>query len=193
MNKVSSTGIRYLIRQGDRYVIKRFIDGAYVHYASFTDFDEAKRYLEYVKENNWSLDCKNKRYRNHGGPLYCISTPKEGVYQVMKSIDGKLRQFGSFHTLEEAQRHRDYCVEHGWSKDCVLRRSNKYNLPKYVSYYEKNKRYVVHKQDSEGNLVFMSYYTNLEDAIRERDLLLHYDWDEDKLIEHDECYGSIWR
>ena len=194
MNKVSSTGIRYLIRQGDRYVIKRFIDGAYVHYASFTDFEEAKEYLEYVKENNWSLDCKKKRYRKRGGDLYCISSPKEGLYQVMKSIDGKLRHYGSFHTLEEAQRHRDYCIRNNWSEDCILRRRGytKYDLPKYITWNKELGKYVIIKQDH-GCIMYSALHKDLDAAIRERDLLVLYDWDEDKLIEHDEAFGSIWR
>ena len=188
----SKTGIKYLNRCGNRYCIKKKIGDKYIHFGSFNDLDEAKKYLEYCIENNWNLECKKRTYRKRGGKLYCISNPKPGQYQVIKSIDGKHQQFASFNNLQEAMEYRDYCVKNNWSSDCIQRKSNKYDLPKYVSWNKKSKRYCINKFDKDGKSIFHCFYKTLNEALHERDLLIKYDWDENKLIELDEAYGSLW-
>jgi len=41
---------------------------------------------------------------------------KNGKYYLRKTIDKKHRSFGTYNTLEDAQRVRDYCDLHGWKQ-----------------------------------------------------------------------------
>ena len=189
---MSNTGIRYITYSNGRYIIKRHIQGEQVYFASFNNLEDAKEYLEYIKANNWSLECKKRYTRKNNHPLAYISQPSPSTYQVHKLVDGRMVQYASFNNLDEAIMYRDYCVEHNWSKDCIRRKSEKYNLPKYISWNKKAGKYCINKY-RDGKVIFHNFYHKLEDALRERDLLIKYDWDEDKLIEHDETFGSIWR
>ena len=41
-----------------------------------------------------------------------------GKFSVRKVIKGKLTYFGTFKTLEEAAKYRDYCIIHDWDRKC---------------------------------------------------------------------------
>lgn len=51
---------------------------------------------------------------------YIYYNKQRGNWIVQKSVRGKLNHYGSFKDYDEAEKHRDYCVEHNWSMDCKL-------------------------------------------------------------------------
>ncbi len=40
----------------------------------------------------------------------------ENHFYVRKQVNGKMRPFGSYSSLEDAIKLRDYCMEHGWKQ-----------------------------------------------------------------------------
>ena len=185
--------MRYITYYNGTYRIQKNIKGKVTYFGSFNTLQEAQIHRDYCIQNNWSLQCKKRINRERNSKMAYISSSHEGYYQVKKYINNKSVQFASFNDLKEAQEYRDYCIKQNWSLDCVKQKCNKYDLPRYVTYDTNKKHYIVLKRGKDGNTVFVKTYKRREDAIRERDLLLKYNWDEDKLIEHDECYGSIWQ
>ena len=39
---------------------------------------------------------------------------RDGKYYVRKTVEGRTVMFGTYRTLEDAIKVRDYCIEHGW-------------------------------------------------------------------------------
>ena len=44
------------------------------------------------------------------------------TYILRKKLPSKTVHFGTYNTLEDAKKVRDYCIQHGWKKNCL----NKY-------------------------------------------------------------------
>ena len=55
---------------------------------------------------------KYKKTSNQPDEEYISYTYEK--YQIRKTIDGNLRHFGTYDTLEDAIKMRDYLMEHGW-------------------------------------------------------------------------------
>ena len=117
---------------------------------------------------------------------YIRKTPKEmdyirktpyNTYMVSKCINGKYHSFGTFKSLKQAQKHRDICVKNNWN----MKLKKRYGL-KHISKEKRWGRYYIHRR-VDGKVKYYGYFSNLIDAIRERDLLIKYNWDIDALWE----------
>ena len=42
-----------------------------------------------------------------------------GKYVIRKSVEGRQQHFGTYDTLPDAIKVRDYCKKHGWRKECI--------------------------------------------------------------------------
>ena len=187
---MSNTGEKYISYLNNRYFIKKTIDKVQKYYGSFKTLSEAKAHKEYCIKHNWSDKCmlrKNRKYTKD--MMYIQPVPNSTKYHVCKRIDGVCRYFGTFDTLEEAKRHRDYCISQGWSLDCVYLRRQKHNLPQYIT-KQRDEGYLLQKVFSDGG-AYRRHFPNLESAVYERDLLIRVDWDEERLMELDECEGTL--
>jgi len=185
---VSNTGVKHVSYYAGRYNIVKNIDGKNIRFGGFPTVEEAEKHVRYCEEHNWSMDCIRKKNNSTSERKYIASLPN-GSYQVGKNFGSKRISYGVFKSLEEAQKHRDFCVAHDWSSDCRRIRFPHNNLlPKYIS--KSRDRYVVQK--CEGNDVKVRCsFTNLEDALLERDLLIECNWDEERLWELDEARGTL--
>ena len=57
----------------------------------------------------------NNRY--HSGKLYI--TKRDGTFYIRKTVNGKHLHFGTYRSLADAIKIRDYFQEHGWDKSKV--------------------------------------------------------------------------
>ena len=120
--------------------------------------------------------------------------PENGKYITEVGDSYKLRKqylkngkniqlyFGTFHDYNEAINYRDKCVRENWDESLILRKHNP--DMKYIK-KTRNGRYTINKRIN-GKMTHFNTFTNLIDAINERDLLIKYNWDYDLLCEHDE-------
>lgn len=92
---------------------------------------------------------------------------KQGKYVLNKYVLGEHVYFGSFDTLEEAKNHKEYCIRHGWSKDCILKRYR--DLPMYI--YETKNGFKV-QYDS----VRYGVFKTLEEAVEHKEYCIKHDW-----------------
>lgn len=112
---------------------------------------------------------------------------QNGIYMVLKNIKGSTVNFGGFKSLDEAEMHRDYCVENDWSCDCIKRKR-----PVELKNIKKLKTgsYIVYNYvDYQFN--YFGCFNSLKDAIAERDLLRECNWDYDEFIGLDEAEGTL--
>ena len=185
---MSNTGELYISFYSGLYNICKKVDTKYIRFGGFHNLEDAVKHRDYCIENNWSLDCVHRvnRKRTH---TYKYIREVHNSYQILKQLNGKTYNFGSFKKLEEALRHRDYCIEHDWDMSCKYVRNKKHNLPRYISYARDGRYYI---QKKVGDEIRTWYgFKSLDDAVHERDLLMRCNWNEDLLIELDECEGTL--
>ena len=89
------------------------------------------------------LTRKPERKRKKKEPALTVSLyiqKKSDYYYLHKQVDGKYRTFGVYNSLEDAERMRDYCMEHGWKQRSIdeycrilgiTRRTHKNNKVRY--------------------------------------------------------------
>ena len=185
---MSNTGVKHISRVNGYYIISKTLNGKTNYYGCFKSLTDAIKYKGYCEEHNWDDSCiPPKRSYTKQGNLKNIQNINDIGWQVNKVINGVKTHYGWFKTLQEAKEHRDYCEEHNWSRDCILRRNRLHGLPKYIT-INKDK-YVLQKYRSDGSILNIRF-NRLEDAVKERDLLMKCGWSEERLMELDEAYGS---
>lgn len=92
------------------------------------------------------------------------------------------KHFGSFNDLESAKKYRDLCIENNWNEKLMPKNNPiAFNPLKYI-YKNKTGSYRIMKQRY-GKLEDYGTYSNLIDAINERDLLMANNWNLDKVCE----------
>lgn len=111
-----------------------------------------------------------------------------GKFGITKTINGKKYYFGSYNSLEEALKVREYFIKHGWdiNERFKFRKVKPYQ---HIMISEEGNYRVVKRINNK--LIHFGTFHTLEDAQHERDLLMKYDWDLDKVCEcADE--GNSW-
>ena len=99
-------------------------------------------------------------------------------YHIIKKsrVNGKMKQkhYGSFKDYNEAIRYRDKCVANNW------------DIPKYenpMKHITRNGKGWQIQRDCNGKHEYYGQFSNLTDAMNERDLLVANDWDIEKVCE----------
>ena len=110
-----------------------------------------------------------------------------GKFIIGKSIDGQYTHCGTFDTLGEAQKVRDYFIENDWDLDLI--NSFKRVKPFEDRYIRRNAHngnriltYTIQKV-IDGRVFDFGTFKTIRAAREERDLLEKYNWDEDLLME----------
>lgn len=79
-----------------------------------------------------------------------------GWYKVQKVKKKKLTCYGSFRRLEDAVKHKDYCITHDWSSDCIIPFKN----DKEYRYIQQLKgKFCIYKQVNGSRIYFGSFDT----------------------------------
>ncbi|MBR3213186.1 MAG: hypothetical protein IKF79_01605 [Methanosphaera sp.] len=109
--------------------------------------------------------------------ITCSKIRGKTWYPVQKRIDGKTCHFGTGRTLIEALMIRDWCVMNNWEKS--------YPMPHSTGekYIRKLQGYYCIQKIVNGKFEHFGSFKTLEDAVKERDLLIQCNWDFDALCE----------
>ena len=104
-----------------------------------------------------------------------IHKTKEGRYSLNKRIKGKTYNFGTYLTLEEAKKYRDYFESKGWenSLDERLDYSTTKGSNRYITIRDRS--YFIFKRIGEKTCFFGTYYS-LEKARNVRDYFENNGW-----------------
>ena len=183
--KIGRTGERYITYTNNKYRVQKRVNGRQLDYGGFNSLHEAIVHRTYCHINEWDLRCK----ANLKDPSMKYIREVHNSYQILKQLEGKTYNFGSFKKLEDALWHREYCIKHDWDMSCKYVQNKKHNLPHYISYARDGRYYIQKKVDDEVRT--WHGFKSLDDAVHERDVLIRCDWDEERLMELDECEGTL--
>ena len=107
---------------------------------------------------------------------------------IGKQINGHFYYFGNYQSLGKAKQARDYFLKNGWD---VKERFKFMKMPP-TRYIRKTKagNYKIVKWLNK-KMVYFGTFHSLDDAMRERDLLVEFNWDLEVLCE---CAneGDLW-
>ena len=160
------------------YCLIKKIKGKFYNFGTYPTVKEAKKYRDYFESKGWE-NCLDKRleYSTLKTNPNRYIRPYKNHYRIIKILNNKTCFFGTYHTLENAQKARDYFEDNGWN---VFERLH-FTDVKYVT---KNKRgkYEI-KKTINGKREFFGQWDDKETAIAEADLLKKCDWDWDALCE----------
>ena len=162
-------------RDGGYYLIKK-IKGKGYNFGTYPSLEEAKKYRDYFESKGWenSLD-ERLEYSTSKHPNRYIRT-RNGRYVIIKKINGNPIFFGTYFSLEKAQKVRNYFENNGWNINERLH----YTDICYVS--KSHGKYMIRKVIN-GKREYISQWNTLEDAKEEVELLKKSNWDLDTLCE----------
>ena len=154
------------------YVVFRELDGEIIEYGHYDSLFAARKARYEFKSSGWKQ--KNKKSNIEAKYGKYISKVQNG-FRVQKRINGKLRVFGYFNTLNEATKARNKFVSENW-------KNNPYNSYKTSSHDEEDKyiykvgnKFKIMKSIDGVNTVF-GYYDSLEEARKFRDRFESENW-----------------
>ena len=159
-------------------IIKR-INGRNEYFGRYHDLSEAKKWRDYFIEQDWDI---NQRLL---GTINKNIYFKLGKYRIIKHINGKDYMFGSFNTLEEAEKRLHEIRLKGWMN---VINDNERLLETTVSNIIQipNGKFEIVK-NIDGVKYTFGVFNTLEEAEVEVKLLRKSNWDYDALCEsHDE-------
>lgn len=115
---------RYISKQGEGYQIRK--NG--IHYGYYDDIRDALFDRDTLEECDWDIEewvwmpPKENPYQHIRLPPKELDTWRQYVYVggkgfwIQKSINGEVKYFGSYKTLDEALDKRDELMKNGWCK-----------------------------------------------------------------------------
>lgn len=109
--------------------------------------------------------------------IYITKQNGKTYFSIKKTIEGKLIHFGTGKTLIEALMVRDYCTANNWEKKPFRHTSTD---EKHICKSDGGFRV---QKTRNGKTEYYGFFNCLEDAVKERDLLIKYDWDLETLCD----------
>lgn len=96
--------------------------------------------------------------------------PSRNKYVIRKTIYGKRTYYGTFETLQEARKYRDFLVDHAWNTKYIKKN---YNINRYIK--KPRKKYYISKR-IDGKDVYFGTFETLQEAREYRDFLEEHEW-----------------
>lgn len=171
-NMPGTEHISYHEKVGLYQIVKR-INGKFVSMGYGKTLIIALMKRDWCQSHNWRPYPRNTKTNEK------YIQVKDNHYKVQKRIKGKYRIYGSFETLEEAVKYRDFIVSKGWSTNYQYKNPMR-------NIYKNNKHSWIVSKMVDGKVTCFGTFKSIEEAQKERDLLEKYDWNLDRLVEHDD-------
>ena len=100
---------------GRYYVIRKN-----VYYGVKDTLEEAIEFRDFLEEHDWDINLKQKqRKRGTENKNRYVYKTACGRYAIVKMIQGELKYFGAFTTLDAAKRERDLLEKCGWDEELL--------------------------------------------------------------------------
>ena len=116
------------------------------------------------------------------GTKYIRTDKRYNTFFISKKVNGKETNFGSYSSLEEAIKWRDYFEKKGWGKCYDERLTHSSRTPKYIVYIKDKKLFRITKKIN-GKAEVFGFFKRYEDAEKEVELLKKSDWDWETLCD----------
>ena len=109
-----STGVKNIwARPNGKFIIARKIKGKVHYFGTYETLEEAIIAKERLIKQNWIKELNPMRY------ICKITNGKKMKYSIQRLSKGCAGYFGSFETLEEAQKERDLLEQFDWDYDAI--------------------------------------------------------------------------
>jgi len=168
--------------QSNKFTIRKSINYKTYSFGSYNTLEEALKFRDYFERNNWPL---TERFK-YSTPEFIQKVGDK--FKVEKSFGNRVKgnrkrySYGTYDTLEEAIQRRDECIKNDWSRELIPDNPLKYIRKNGNSYC------IQHKEN--GVAEYYGTFSCLDDALKERDLLISCDWDYDALESIDETQSD---
>ena len=103
--------MKYIRKRNELYYIQKHINGELKHFKGSTSLKETLELRDKLIENNWR-DNGQLGIKELDDTRYIYQYGKS--FQLKKSVNGKIRYFGSFKTIEEAIKARNELIMNNW-------------------------------------------------------------------------------
>lgn len=166
-------GTLYITKSNGYYQVTKHSKGKTTHYYNTNNLKDALKVRDELIENGWKKRKRNRKVKH--------TTLIKGIFKYNNyyAVRHKEKVYAYCKTFIGAVCTQRYYEHNGWKKEWR-------EYGRYGKYITKNgNRYVIQKCN-DGELEFINSFTSLEEAQKERDLLVKYDWDYGLLVE---CEG----
>ncbi|WP_143744842.1 hypothetical protein [Methanosphaera cuniculi] len=159
-----TTHIPYIRQNNNTYTIQKNINGKTHYYGTYKTLGEAVEKRDQLKQNNWKQTNKPTPTE-----MKYISKHPQGGYIIQKSINGQIKYYGKYKTLEEAQKQIQYHIKTGWTQ----KPQKKQDPDRYIT--KTGKKYRIQKQVN-GKVKYYGTYQTIKEARKKRDKLEKTHW-----------------
>ena len=109
----------YFDKRKGTYVLTKKVMNKPYNFGSYKSLEDALKARDYFEKNGWGK-CLNERlkfsYRKH---KYIVWLKNRRVWQIRKTINGKLTIFGQFKTFDEAEKEVEVLKKYNWDIQAV--------------------------------------------------------------------------
>lgn len=176
-NRNKSSGEKYIHYRENygAYELIKNIDGHNEYFGRYPTLEDAKKWRDYFIANNWDINQRLIGTVNKN--IYF----KNNKYLIIKHINGKDYYFGTYHTIEEAEKRVKEIRKKGWEK---IIKDNERLISTTVSNIIElpNGKYEIIKH-IDGVRETFGVFEDYNDAENEVKLLRKSNWDYDALCE----------
>ncbi|MBE6500205.1 MAG: hypothetical protein E7Z80_06660 [Methanobrevibacter thaueri] len=154
---------KYILKDNNKFVVKRTYQGVNHFFGSFNTLDEALKRREELVSTNWGklnipLNMKKGKYISFNGQMYMIQ----------RMVEGSVNVYGFFNDLESAIEQRDWLVKHGWSRLEVPDHSKRH-------IHKRGNEFLIYRR-LKDDIEYFGTYDSLEEAKAMRNKLIENDW-----------------
>ena len=154
---------KYILKDNNKFVVKRTYKGVNHFFGSFKTLDEALKCREELVSTNWGslnipLEMRKGKYISFNGIMYTIQ----------RMINGSINVYGFFNDLESAIEQRDWLVKHGWSRLEVPDHSKRH-------IHKRGNDFLIYRRRKD-DIEYFGTYSSLEEAKSMRNKLIENDW-----------------
>ena len=105
-------------RKGTYVLTKKVMNKPY-NFGSYKSLEDALKARDYFEKNGWG-NCLNERLKfTYRKPKYIVWLKNRRVWQIRKTINGKLIIFGQFKTFDEAEKEVEILKKYNWDIQAV--------------------------------------------------------------------------
>lgn len=156
---------------GNRFIIKKEIDGKMITFGSFETLDEAIAERDELEEYGWPYIPEESEEISSEEDYGQYISKRDGKFVISRIIRGKEKIFGKFFSLDLAKEYKYKLIENAW--DDSFRTKNIGPYGKFIS--KEGKRFVISRTIKGKQTRFGSYLT-LDEAIIAREKLIDDNW-----------------
>lgn len=98
---------KYITKSKDKFKVQKFVDGKIIGFGYYDTLEEAKKARDKFESENWQYVPKESDIHRN-----IHKTPRG--YAIFKRIDGDMKHFGTFRTIEEALEEKERLIANNW-------------------------------------------------------------------------------